>query len=436
MCRCFYNSLPILHGLLAVYEVICGIIRLAIFFNNNNSNKSPNSNWNPASNNQTTMITITVVPQLPEVPQILAGFIIDWISSLIPTMMGLFIAFIFLWLGYRLLRLCRTGHHQPRTNCHLRYLIANKPIQRFLLFNCNCPCYIARPKWRFLVRFLFITISIGLRLLAIILYATAPTYNNQELFNQTQKLSWICAITFPSPILTLLLDYYHYRVWWYYVPSCDQNPFCRRYLKKHRRFIPYHLMGENRNEIQLWNEPCELQQHCLDRTLEHIMIFHFNTHTPTPRWSDVPNKDPLTTTYIGFHRTNAVAAVSIAYTDFNPSRTIPQMLGFGIYFARSSYHTQFKARRDGAVICAEILMGRVLEIENNELDNVSNTDAWHQTFDTIYYRHPTEPLRDEFCVRSNEQILKWVMYIERPFDTKVELYGLNTEFADTQCQCI
>ncbi|CAF4533459.1 unnamed protein product, partial [Rotaria sp. Silwood2] len=118
------------------------------------------------------------------------------------------------------------------------------------------------------------------------------------------------------------------------------------------------------------------------------------------------------------------------------STTRPQMLGHGIYFARSIFHTQFKARRDGAVICAEILMGRVLEIENDELENVSNTNAWHQTFDTIYYRHPRQPLRDEFCIKSNAQILKWVMCIEPPFDTNVERYGLHTEFADTKCRCI
>ncbi|CAF2925563.1 unnamed protein product [Rotaria sp. Silwood2] len=101
------------------------------------------------------------------------------------------------------LRLCRTGHHQPRTNYHLRHLIASKPIQRFLLFNCNCPCYIARSKWRSLVLLLCITISIGLRLLAIIIYATAPTYNSDEFSGQARQLSWICAITLPSSILTL-----------------------------------------------------------------------------------------------------------------------------------------------------------------------------------------------------------------------------------------
>jgi hypothetical protein len=395
------------------------------------NNNSPTTG-NNLSNNQIT----ASLPELREVPQIVAGFIIDWISSLIPTMMAFFIVFIFLWFGYRILRICRTNRHQPRTNFHLRHILANKPIHRFLLFNCNCPCYIARPKWRFLGRCLFIAISIGLRLLAIILYATAPTYNSSEFSNRMQTLSWICAITLPSTIVTLLLDYYHFRVWWYYVPSCDQNPFYRRYLKKHQRFIPYHLMGEYRHQMQLWNELCELQQLCLDRRLEHILIFHFNTHTPTPRWSDVPNKDPLTTTYIGFHRTDPLAAVNIAYTDFRLSTARPQMLGFGIYFARSVFHTQFKARQDGAVICAEILMRRVLEINNDELENVSNSDAWHETYDTIYYRHPREPLRDEFCIKSNQQILKWVMCIEQQFDAKVVRYGLNTEFADTLWHCI
>ncbi|CAF4806268.1 unnamed protein product, partial [Rotaria sp. Silwood2] len=81
----------------------------------------------------------------------------------------------------------------------------------------------------------------------------------------------------------------------------------------------------------------------------------------------------------------------MAYTDFRLSTTRPQMLGFDIYFARSVFHTQFKARQDGAVICDEILMSHVLEIEN-----VSNTNAWHQTFDTIYYRRLRQPLRGDF----------------------------------------
>ncbi|CAF1005484.1 unnamed protein product [Rotaria sordida] len=434
MCWWFYKSLPIFYGILTIYEVICGIFRLGIYYR-----FMQNGSYNYGKSlfdNGTISIARTTLSENRKVSQIVAGFIIDCISSLIPCMMGLFIIFIFLWFGYRILRLFCSCHHRARTNFHLRHLITNRRIQRFLLFNCNCPCYIARPKWRFLVRFLFITISIGLRVLAIILYATASTHTNDKFFSRTQKLSWICGITLPSSILTLLLDYYHYRVWWHYIPSCDQNPFHRRYLKKHRRFIPHHLMGAHRNEIQLWNEPCELRQFCFNQTLEHIMIFHYNTHTPTPRWCDVPNKDPLTTTYIGFHRTDAQAAVSIAYTDFRTSRTGRQMLGFGIYFARSSFHTQFKARRNGAVICAKILMGRVLEIENDELANVSNSDAWHQNFDTIYYRHPRNPLRDEFCIKSNEQILKWVMYIEPPFDTKVEQYGLHREFSDTLCNCI
>ncbi|CAF1045700.1 unnamed protein product, partial [Didymodactylos carnosus] len=46
--------------------------------------------------------------------------------------------------------------------------------------------------------------------------------------------------------------------------SCHKIPFYRRYLKKSLHFTPYYLMGEYRNEIQLWNEPCELQQLCVD----------------------------------------------------------------------------------------------------------------------------------------------------------------------------
>ncbi|CAF1272756.1 unnamed protein product [Didymodactylos carnosus] len=418
MCWGFYKTLPIYHGVLAVYELICGLIRLGMFLDSSNS--------------------INTTKSLRKNSQVVAAFILDWISSMVPTTMGLFILFLSLWCGCRILRSHSCQDSRRHTNLRLRDLISNKPIQRFLIFNCNCPCYIARPKWRFLSRMIFTLVTIGLRFLVIILYATAHHDGNEKNHDSSQSLAVACGITVPSAILILLLDYYHYRVWWHYVPSCDQEPVCggRRYLKKHKRFIPYHLMGEHRNAMRLGNEPCPAQ-YCIDRNLEHIMIFHYNTFRPQARWSEVRQiNDNHLGTYVGFHRTSPAAAVSIAYTDFQLSLKRPQMLGFGIYFARSIYHTMGKARREGAVICAEVLMGEVREIENAELPFVSNSDLWWMTYDTIYYRHPTDPNRDEFCIKSNTQILKWVIVIEQPYDTKVTQYGLNTEYDDTQCECI
>lgn len=66
--------------------------------------------------------------------------------------------------------------------------------------------------------------------------------------------------------------------------------------------------------------------------------------------------------YVGFHRTTAEAAVMIAHSDFRISNSGKQMLGYGVYFARSISGTLGKARHGGATICAEIQMGRVKEV--------------------------------------------------------------------------
>lgn len=52
-------------------------------------------------------------------------------------------------------------------------------------------------------------------------------------------------------------------------------------------------------------------------------------------------------TYIAFHQTTPQAAVSIAREGFRISQTPSQMLGFGVYFARSFASTQGKARSHG-----------------------------------------------------------------------------------------
>jgi hypothetical protein len=59
---------------------------------------------------------------------------------------------------------------------------------------------------------------------------------------------------------------------------------------------------------------------------------------------------------------------------------------------------------------------------------------WEE-YDTVYYNHPDDN-RDEFCVKSTDQILKWVMVVNEEYDEKVRNYRLDTEFDDTKCGCI
>ncbi|CAF0734112.1 unnamed protein product [Didymodactylos carnosus] len=117
------------------------------------------------------------------------------------------------------------------------------------------------------------------------------------------------------------------------------------------------------------------------------------------------------------------------------SRTPPQLLGFGIYFARSIARTEGKAREAGAYICAEVRMGKVLEVTRNDTHRVSNSDMWWTDYDTVYYRHDEEE-KDEFCVKSPDQVLRWIIYVEQPMDRKLGQYGMDVEYNDTACDCI
>ncbi|CAF1494465.1 unnamed protein product, partial [Didymodactylos carnosus] len=138
-----------------------------------------------------------------------------------------------------------------------------------------------------------------------------------------------------------------------------------------------------------------------------------------------------------FHRTTPEAAVSIAHSDFVISTKYEStMLGHGVYFARSMEETEGKANADGAYICAEIEMGRVKEVgPGAERDSLRGTTHLWKDYDTVYYNHPNDS-RDEFCVKSTDQILKWVMIVNQEYDGKVRNYRLDTEFDDTICQCI
>ena len=104
------------------------------------------------------------------------------------------------------------------------------------------------------------------------------------------------------------------------------------------------LSGRFREMDTLGNRPCQYSTAggCPNRSLEHIAIFHAFDFKPLSRFQ--PGLDQ---TYIGFHQTTNEAAAKIAMNGFRISDKPPQMLGFGVYFARSFYHTGGKARALG-----------------------------------------------------------------------------------------
>ena len=141
-----------------------------------------------------------------------AAFIIDWISSIVPTLVGLFTVLIIFVILYKLCACCLNaynrseGRHQDEIDTRdiLRKLIRHKALRRFLIMDCNCPCYKARPKLRFQSRFVLLCIFFILRIVAIGLYGSSQGNTNGG------ALAAICAISIIFLTNTLVLDFYRY----------------------------------------------------------------------------------------------------------------------------------------------------------------------------------------------------------------------------------
>ena len=389
-----------------------------------------------------------------------AAFIIDWISSGVPTLIGLFTALIILLILLKTCLACLKSSSDQNNKSSsgsglTRKLLRSKSIRRFLVIDCNCPWYRTRPRLRFQIRFLLLIIFFILRITAIGLYATAPSGDNDG-----GSLAVVCAFSLIFIFNTLCLDFYRYWVWWHYTPQRDTR--CHLKPNKHERFIPYHMMGFFHNSETMGNRPCT-DTLCRKKTLDHIAVFHSTDYQPQPRWRDIP-KPPLAGPpkskipcikskeidnqphYIGFHTTDPDAAVSIAHSDFRTGTC--GWIGAGAYFARSVSATWGKAKSDGgAHIIAEIRMGKVYEVERNvitkghprfdkDIYDYAHHSKWHADYDTCYMIQ-NEEMKDEFAIKDPEsQIVKWVIVIEPGFDSKVEKYGLLTEFEQTRCRCI
>ena len=254
-----------------------------------------------------------------------------------------------------------------------------------------------------------------------------------------------CFLSLPLLISTILLDFYHYTVWWCYTPQIDN--LCHFRSSKHERYIPYHLVGEERRTHFLGDSPCRSDP-CRNRNLSHVVIFHSRDYKPQPRWSMLDRGDNAGK-YIGFHTTVPKSAVLIAHSEFRISDR--GMLGKGVYFARSMQDTIGKANTSGgACIIAEIRMGRVFQVEkqsiyvtannpyyNRDLHDFVRHSLWHDEYDTCYLNHNFDQSKDEFCIKDPvKQIIRWIVVIHEQYDAKVRHYGLDTEFNSTQCSCI
>ena len=392
-----------------------------------------------------------------------AAFIIDWISSAVPTLVGIFIMLFILLILLKILifclRLwCDSTSSDSTSSGIIRKLMGNRGVRRFLIMDCNCPCYTARPRLRFQIRFALLFTFFILRITAIGLYATASPNDYDG-----GTLAIVCALSLIFITNTICLDFYRYWVWWHYTPQNDTR--CHLRSRKHERYLPYHMFGKFRDPRTLGNRPCIVQP-CHKRTLDHIAIFHSSSYQPQDAWPDIP-KPPVDESktaensvlscfksteknsqphYIGFHRTDPQSAVNIAHSEFQPGSC--GWIGSGAYFARSITETHDKAKSEGgAYIIAEVRMGKVCQIKRSRIAKGNpNFDAedydyyhhskWKNDFDTCYMIDDLYT-GDEFAIKDPaSQIVKRVILIEKPFDPKVEKYGFCEEFDSTECRCI
>jgi hypothetical protein len=226
----------------------------------------------------------------------------------------------------------------------MRNMCTNSANHRCVTLACNCPCYTARPQLRFYVRF-------GLLILFIILRAAAIILNMSDTSVGVygEYMAIVCAASVGLVCIVILLDFYQYRVWWYYRPDGSYKRcrcFCckQRFHPSHQRFLPVPLLGVHRDTDKIGNRPCKYKQSglCPNLSLEHLVIFHAFDYIPQKRYEFGSDS-----TYIVFHQTKTEHAISIAQTGFRISSTPPQMLGFGVYFARSFKDTEGKARMTG-----------------------------------------------------------------------------------------
>lgn len=443
-CSGLYRKLPFLHAFTGFIEMIFGLVRLGIFFT-------------PRAATDGTLKRYS--------GRYVAAFIIDWISSIVPTLIGLFTILVILVILFKLCACCCSAYSHREggsgtdinTSGMLRKIIRQKALRRFLIIDCNCPCYKARPRLRFQVRFGILCAFFILRIVSISLYAASMADDNDG-----GTLAIVCAISLIFLFNTLCLDLYRYCVWWHYTPQDDTR--CHLRSKKHERYIPYHMIGANRDARTLGDQPCT-ETPCHERTLDHIAVFHGYGYQPQDRWRDIPKPPPLDPEakkskipclkpkdgdnqphYIGFHTTDPGSAISIAHSEFRPGKN--GWIGAGVYFARSVAATEFKAKsQGGARIITEIRMGKVYEVErevitrghsrfNAEIFNYAHYGHWRDEYDTCYMIQ-SDDCMDEFAIKDPvTQIIKWAIVIEEGFDPKVERYELSTEFDSTKCGCI
>jgi hypothetical protein len=131
---------------------------------------------------------------------------------------------------------------------------------------------------------------------------------------------------------------------------------------------------------------------------------------------------------IGFHQTTIQAARSILTTSFKPSSS--GMIGPGIYFANNYDITDHKRNQNtegGAIFCAMIDMGKVLEIHSKYTSN----DDVSKYFNSKYLHHQSGDKLDEFVIYNEKQIIEYTIIVE-----KKAIENFRRNIKKPYCNCI
>ncbi|CAM4741324.1 unnamed protein product [Rotaria magnacalcarata] len=256
----------------------------------------------------------------------------------------------------------------------------------------RCECYQEHPQFVLITRFSVLILFEIIRFIAFILACVcANRYGPIGL-----GYAILAAFSFVPAVVLLIVEYlHHHRIWSHYRPNTASDEKIV-YAPKHMRFLP--LAITNDQQTSHWQHSrCDKGNACLSRNLYHVIIFHSgNTRYPPDQTKDHQ-------IVVGFHQTSHVAAYAIAQSELKGSKT--GWIGPGIYFATSLDHTEFKANKFGAYICAKVDLGKTKRIT----DPAEWSKADHH--DTVYYEHPRGA--DEFCVHSSRQILSWIILIDQ-----------------------
>jgi hypothetical protein len=166
-----YKSLPYVCGVILFIELGLGILRLTEFFEYQDTSRS-NSSAGLAQNRMNRS-------PLMSSQQSIAAFALDWIGSVVTTLMGIYVGFFLLLIGF-----CSCTFRS------LRDIFIYKSNHRFILLTYNCPCYKARSRLRLQIRVGLLSFFIFLRILAVVLYAKHKTTGDSG-----KLMAILCAIS-------------------------------------------------------------------------------------------------------------------------------------------------------------------------------------------------------------------------------------------------